>query len=381
MEEFDKKDWRIMIVDDTPQNLKLLENMLSKRGYQVFALPNGEMGLKAAQKSPPDLMLLDINMPGMDGYEVCRRMKEDPKLKNLPVVFLSALNEISDKIDAFKVGGVDYITKPFQFEEVNARVQTHLKIHFLQKALEQSNQDLEEKVAERTAQLAQANEHLKSLDNVKSDFLSMICHEMRTPVNGLLGLAAVAFDMCPESDRTNQLKETYNKSRKRMEVLLDDALLLGSLETGDLKNDTNHIPLPELFENASKNQGWNLEIDCSTIEKAAAIPGGDLVTRAMKTLLKLAVCFTKSENTVNGDIFEKDGNIHIKFNLDDLHLSIEEAANFFDITSSIRASSYAEDLGLAPVVAQRIISLLGGDVNLINTYQDVGYLEIVMPLA
>ena len=116
MEETEKYEARIMIVDDTPQNLRLLENMLSSRGYKVYALPNGEMALNAVKKNPPDLILLDINMPGMNGYEVCRRLKENPASANIPVIFLSAMHDIADKMDGFAAGGVDYITKPFQFE-------------------------------------------------------------------------------------------------------------------------------------------------------------------------------------------------------------------------------------------------------------------------
>jgi putative two-component system response regulator len=136
----------VMIVDDTLENLRLLESMLHDKGYQVFAFPNGEMALKAAAKNVPDLILLDIMMPGMDGFEVCGRLKADPKLAEVPVIFLSALSEVADKVKAFHFGGVDYITKPFQFEEVDARVSTHLNLRALQEALESHNLRLQELV-------------------------------------------------------------------------------------------------------------------------------------------------------------------------------------------------------------------------------------------
>ncbi|HOO64379.1 MAG TPA: response regulator, partial [Synergistaceae bacterium] len=119
---------KIMIVDDTPQNLKLLGNMLREEGYQVYSFPKGEFALKAAERKIPDLILLDINMPGMNGYEVCAKLKENPVLREIPVIFLSALNEAEDKVKAFHSGGVDYITKPFQLEEVTARIRTHLAL-------------------------------------------------------------------------------------------------------------------------------------------------------------------------------------------------------------------------------------------------------------
>jgi CheY-like chemotaxis protein len=119
---------KVMVVDDQPTNLKLMEEMLKHEGYGVRSFPRGRMALTAAGQDAPDLFLLDINMPEMDGFEVCTRLKADKKLRSIPVIFLSALNETEDKVRAFKSGGVDFITKPFQFEEVQARVETHLEL-------------------------------------------------------------------------------------------------------------------------------------------------------------------------------------------------------------------------------------------------------------
>ena len=124
-----------MIVDDNPANLKLLEDMLRRQGYEVRSFPRGRLALAAAEQEPPDLILLDIDMPEMNGYEVCERLKSTAELSGIPVIFLSALNETQDKVKALQSGAVDYISKPFQFEEVHARVETHLKLHDLQRAL------------------------------------------------------------------------------------------------------------------------------------------------------------------------------------------------------------------------------------------------------
>src|SRR5678809_1496761 len=139
----------ILVVDDTPANLQVLSGMLKDRGYKVRPVPSGKLALSAAQRDPPDLILLDINMPEMNGYEVCDRLKADDRLKGIPVIFISALTEQLDKVRAFATGGVDYITKPFQMEELHARVETHLKVRRLQVELEESN-----------ARLAHANERM-----------------------------------------------------------------------------------------------------------------------------------------------------------------------------------------------------------------------------
>jgi PAS domain S-box-containing protein len=134
----------ILIVDDTPANLQLLTGMLKGRGCKVRPVPSGPEALQAVQRIPPDLILLDINMPGMSGYDVCKRVKEDPKLKDIPVLFISALSETADKVKAFSAGGVDYVTKPFQLEEVQARVETHLRLRQLRSELEKQKRQLQE---------------------------------------------------------------------------------------------------------------------------------------------------------------------------------------------------------------------------------------------
>lgn len=133
----------ILVVDDTPANLQVLAGMLKDRGYKVRPVPSGKLALLAAGRDPPDLILLDINMPEMNGYEVCEHLKADDKLRGIPVIFISALTEQLDKVKAFAIGGVDYLTKPFQMEELHARVETHLKLRRLQIELEETNSQLE----------------------------------------------------------------------------------------------------------------------------------------------------------------------------------------------------------------------------------------------
>jgi phosphoserine phosphatase RsbU/P len=133
----------ILVVDDAPANLQVLTGMLKERGYKVRPVPSGKLALLAARKDPPDLILLDINMPEMNGYEVCEHLKADDNLKGVPVIFISALTEQLDKVKAFATGGVDYITKPFQMEELHARVETHLKLRRLQIELEDYSRHLE----------------------------------------------------------------------------------------------------------------------------------------------------------------------------------------------------------------------------------------------
>ena len=134
----------ILIVDDTPANLRLLYGMLHEQGYKVRMAPSGRMALKSAQAFPPDMILLDIKMPNMNGYEVCTKLKADVRTREIPVIFISSLDQTEDKVKAFTFGGVDYITKPFRIEEVLARVKTHMAIYSLQQQLSAANIQLQE---------------------------------------------------------------------------------------------------------------------------------------------------------------------------------------------------------------------------------------------
>ncbi len=138
----------ILVVDDVPDNIRLLSTMLLEQGYSVRKALNGQMALTAAQLVPPDLILLDINMPEMNGYEVCKKFKESPQTHSIPVIFLSALDDVFDKVQAFQVGGVDFITKPFYFEEVLVRIKTKLTIQHLQSQLQTQNAYLQQALNE-----------------------------------------------------------------------------------------------------------------------------------------------------------------------------------------------------------------------------------------
>jgi signal transduction histidine kinase len=189
----------ILIVDDTPDNLRLLSNALTERGYKVRSVINGAMALMGAKAAPPDLILLDINMPQMNGYEVCEALKADEQTREIPVIFISALDEVLDKVRAFAVGGRDYISKPFQFEEVLARIENQLTIRNLQQQLQEKNwflQQSEMREREKADQLEQAlyqlqNSQSQLVQSAKMSSLGQlvagIAHEINNPVNFIHG--------------------------------------------------------------------------------------------------------------------------------------------------------------------------------------------------
>jgi DNA-binding NtrC family response regulator len=155
----------ILVVDDTPTNVSVLMEVLGRDGFKVLVARDGESALEQAQYAPPELILLDVMMPGLDGYETCRRLKADPRTAAIPVIFMTALSDVHDKVRAFEAGAADYVSKPFQHEEVLARVRAHLALARLRRELEQANQQLEQRVLERTRDLEQALENVKRLQS------------------------------------------------------------------------------------------------------------------------------------------------------------------------------------------------------------------------
>lgn len=170
----------ILLVDDLPENLKLLTELLSELGYTVRSAISGSRAIKTVKLKPPDIILLDIKMPEMDGYQVCQAFKSDPDLCNIPILFISALDDTFDKVKAFQSGGVDYITKPFQLEEVVARLETHLTIQKQQRILQveiAKRQQTELALQEKNRQLQEANHKLELLANL--DGLTQIANRRR----------------------------------------------------------------------------------------------------------------------------------------------------------------------------------------------------------
>ena len=363
-----------MVVDDNPANLRVLDDMLRQQGYEVHAFPRGRLALAAALRNPPDLILLDINMPEMDGYQVCVNLKSTEETSGIPVIFLSALDGAEDRVKAFRSGGVDFVSKPFRLEEVHARVETHLKLHALQRALQQQNEHLEENVAARTRELAQANERLTMLDRSKSDFLTLISHEFRTPLVGLLGVGELILDEMPSTAEHDELKEMFELSRRRILSILDDALLLTHI---DVKGETlrsapvslNATLRRAIESTAEFARSRHVKLNAQPADVGVVRGEEDLLVRAFHALLETAVTLSEEGGIVRVEC-EADGDLR-SVTIESHGRTVPSSAleRFFDIFSIGAAVSTGGELGLGPPLAYRILSLFGASVSVANRDQ------------
>jgi two-component system sensor histidine kinase/response regulator len=358
----------IMIVDDNPANLKLLEDMLRQRGHEVCSFPRGRLALARAAQHPPDLILLDINMPEMNGYEVCERLKSGGETAEIPVIFLSALGETEDKVKAFHVGAVDYISKPFQFDEVHARVETHLKLHCLKRELRFHNEQLECVVAARTRDLAEANARLTILDRSKNEFLNLISHELRTPLNGLLGVAEIFMDAVPSTEATDELRDVFEHARRRLLSMTDDALLLTQIDVNGAQFRSAQVSLHRALTGAIGKAAEFAALHRVALAPAPACPDlvlgeEDLLIRALHCLLDTAVRFSADGETVRLACEAGPASPRVVIESSGRTIPDSVLPKLFDLFSIEESSTPGQDLGLGPAVAHRILSLFGASVS------------------
>jgi CheY-like chemotaxis protein len=239
----------VLIVDDTLANVGVLADCLSSHGFSVMVAQDGEEGVERAQFGQPDLILLDVMMPGMDGFEACRRLKADGRTQDIPVVFMTALSDTADKVIGFEVGGVDYVTKPFQVEEVLARINTHLALRAMRQQLAEQNRQLQQEIAvrqqaeaalqraldeldQRAAAEHHAREAADAANQAKSVFLASMSHELRSPLNTILGFTRLMTRQAGLPEATRDDLKLILKSGEHLHALINDVLDLSKLEAG-----------------------------------------------------------------------------------------------------------------------------------------------------
>ncbi len=309
----------ILIVDDNKENLKVVSNYLKKEGYQIALSLNTEGAANVLVQNELDLILLDVMMPDEDGYTFCKRLKNDDKLKEIPVIFLTAMNDTENLVEGFKAGGVDYITKPFRKEELLARVKSHVELSKAKKNI-----------------MEQA-EVIKQINMTRDRMYSIISHDIKSPfanISMMISMIAEEY-LDPQSDDFWEIIHNLNYSTKETYNLLDNLLNWTRSQTGNLICIPEKIPLPELVENAipfarfnAINKNVSINIDVPDDIYIHADP--NMMKCVIRNLLSNAVKYTEN----NGEIFltassEPDNSVVIEVRDTGIGIEKEHLENLF----------------------------------------------------
>jgi signal transduction histidine kinase len=362
----------VLIIDDNPTNLGVVVESLEESGFKIIVARNGEMGLKRARLVKPDIILLDIIMPGISGFETCSRLKADKNTVNIPVIFMTALDNTEDKVKGFELGGVDYITKPVQVEEVLARLKTHLTIHKL-KNVNQQNEQLKQEIAKRKLveeQLRQSKELAESANHAKSAFLANMSHELRTPLNGILGYTQILNRDKSLTEQQQKGIQIIHRSGEHLLTLINDILDLSKIEAGKLELMPTECNLQsflqyfvDLFEMKAVEKG--IKLIYQSLSKLPYIANIDqkLLRQVLLNLLSNAIKFTKTGQVTFKVHFQTN---LIRFEIEDSGegIAAENLEKIFLAFQQVgKQSHHIEGTGLGLSISKKLVKIMGGELH------------------
>ncbi|WP_434684272.1 response regulator [Pseudanabaena minima] len=382
----------ILVVDDRPENLRLLSEILSAQNYKVRRVTSGKQAIEVVKINPPELILLDIMMPDMNGYEVCQYLKSQAQTAEILIIFLSALDSTFDKVRAFEVGGIDYITKPFQVEEIIIRVKNQFTIlhqkyslQAQQKQLAQQNQQLKQEIQERQQielALAKAKEIAEKANRAKSEFLANMSHEIRTPMNGVIGMAQLLM-MTEQTEEQHHYTQIIQDSANSLMTIINDILDFSKIESGMLELEQRVFRIEDilkaicnLLNQAAIDKGILLQYKIQPNVPVAIIGDEYRLRQILINLMGNAIKFTK-QGEVNINVSYQDANIQpddyelktenfLHFTITDTGVGIasdriDKLFNpFMQADNSISRKYGGTGLGLA--ICKSLVELMGGTI-------------------
>jgi signal transduction histidine kinase len=324
----------ILIVDDIGENLQVLGNILSKEGFETSFALSGKLALSVVEDTLPDLILLDISMPGMDGFEVCRILKKEERTKSIPIIFLTAKTEIDNMVHGFSLGADDYVTKPFNTLELLARVRAHVELKKSRDLIVEQNKKLS-KVVE---QLYKNNEELNKLIASKDKFFSIIAHDLKGPVgnlNSFLNFMTSQYENISKEEFKKDLSLLENASQK-IKDLLENLLTWARSQKGDIQYKPENYSLTKLIqanmmllESSAANK--KISVINQVPEEMKGFFDYQMITTVIRNLISNAIKYTKSNGQITISGKEKDGFVEICVEDNGVGMSKEVCENLFKI--------------------------------------------------
>ncbi|MFH1050048.1 MAG: response regulator [bacterium] len=369
----------ILVVDDITENLQLIGNVLVEEGYEISMANSGTQALRMIDKISPDLILLDIMMPDINGFEVCGKIKQMENKKNIPIIFLTAQTDTTDVVRGFELGGVDYIIKPFKREELLVRINTHLELKLARETIEKQvrdleiseanlmelNQKLDEKVRQRTAELIKANESLKELDKAKNYFISLLSHELNTPLSGIHGFTQILKSELVNEEHIENCNLILN-SVKRLKKFAEISKLITELQTKTYHlNIEEHILKDVIlsmlsgFDNIINEKQMEIDININPVSLTLKFDEY-LINKVIEIVIDNSIKFSKANSKIQIKGEEEGTFYKLRFIDEGPGFKQDLLKSVFEMFQSDEIMHHSEGFGLGLSTAKLIMDIHHG---------------------
>ena len=376
---YDPYKIKILIVDDILANIEVLHETLEPEGYIISVATSGKMALDVALHLKPDLVLLDIMMPEMDGYETCQKLKENEDTRDFPVIFISAKGENEDIVEGFRVGGVDYIAKPFHGEEVLSRVRTHAQLHYLKR--QQIN---------RIQELELQNKKLEKLDEIKNRFMGTAMHDLRNPLSSISGFSELFLrgEETYSEDEKKNLVKLINQTSKDLLGLVHDLLDISVFESGELNlNLSSGNIKPVLMKQIQVNQVHsdlkNITINTSLEEVPDSIFDPNRIGQVIDNLISNALKFSQQGTSMEIGLSSSDQNLEFYVKDEGPGIAEKDQSRLFTEFPKINVypTGGEKSTGLGLSIVKKIVEAHSGSIQ-VESEQGVGTIfHVNLPLV